>query len=612
MLTDYEQIVTNLSSPILVLAGPGAGKTYLLADRVKRLLGHGIDKDTITVLTFGKDASQHMYKKLVDPAGDFKIEPQSVPNISTMHSLGLGIVQKNARKVGLRKTDLRVQDDENVKRLLYRDAALILGLTEEDSNDARLCKQYGDCQEAADSKKCEICRKYWSIMSKCNCLDFDDQILFACRILGCNPGLLVEYQGQAKHLLVDEYQDINAAQFKLIEMLSRQNRNGLFAVGDDAQTIYAFRGSDTTFILDFDNDYPGAFTPPLAHSRRCHEKILSDAVKVLEAYYPQWIGKQKLQFHVPCGEEPAIWQLPSEVAEAEMLARVAQHHIKEKKSVLILAPKKDFFALISKKLSIHNVPHDCPVNLLPESVNRRISVVKRLLDWVLNPSDSFITRLAFEDLINTGAAKVAGAAKSKQCRPETIEKRIAEETEIAGLWESVDRNSDLFSVLRSLAKPNATLARMRRCLLELLESHAKFTKDGKGEFLRQLAVVSAMWVDPSNFVNDLSAIVDLLDSQRPTGSGSAQLMTMRKAKGLEADVVFMVGLEDDITPGINKDLAEEARLFYVSMTRAKDLLYLFHAYKRPRNISYGTDLMDKPRSKFLDAIGRKSEWKTVQ
>jgi superfamily I DNA/RNA helicase len=191
MLKNYEEIVMNFASPTLVLAGPGAGKTYLLADRVNRLLQKGVRKEEITVLTFGKDASQHMYKKLVDPTGDFKIESQRVPNISTMHSLGLGIVQKKARKVGLRKTDLRVQDDEDVKRLLYRDAALILGFTEEDSNDARLCKQYGDCREATDTKKCKICRKYWSIMSKCNCLDFDDQVLFGCRIIGRLPCFLI-------------------------------------------------------------------------------------------------------------------------------------------------------------------------------------------------------------------------------------------------------------------------------------------------------------------------------------------------------------------------------------------------------------------------------------
>jgi superfamily I DNA/RNA helicase len=609
MPVNYEQIVTNFSSSTLVLAGPGAGKTYLLADRVKRLLDGGKDKDAITVLTFGKDASQHMRKALVDPEGVFKVESKRVPNISTMHSLGLSIVQEKPRDVNLRKTELKVQNDENVKRLMYRDASLILGYTEEDSVNALECKQCGDCQRSHKSKKCKICEKYWEIMSICNYVDFDDQILFACRILDSNPKILSKYQGQAEHLLVDEYQDINAAQFKLIEMLCRNYRNGLFAVGDDAQSIYAFRGSNPEFILRFANDFTDAQTPPLSHSRRCHKRIMDDAIKVLEKYYTKWTGKQELEYHTPEGNAPYIWQLPSEISEAEMVAKAAKYYIKHKKTVLILAPKKDFFSLISKHLSRYNVPHECPINLLPETVNKRLALAKRFVDWVSNPSDSLITRLIIEDLINTGIAKVAGANKKRNCKPETISYRIAEETKIAKLWENVDKKTDLFSVIKGLANPSKTLEKIRDSLLMLLESNGNFTKDNKGEFVKQLTITSNIWIDPSNFAKDLSSVMDILNSSRPSGPGSVQLMTMRKAKGLEADVVFIVGLEDDIMPSSGNDIVEEARLLYVSMTRAKEDLYLFHAYKRPRNISYGNDLMDKKRSVFLDAIGRPSEWK---
>jgi superfamily I DNA/RNA helicase len=105
-------------------------------------------------------------------------------------------------------------------------------------------------------------------------------------------------------------------------------------------------------------------------------------------------------------------------------------------------------------------------------------------------------------------------------------------------------------------------------------------------------------------------VMSILGATHPTGPRNAQLMTMRKAKGLEADVVMMVGLEDDIVPGHNcDDLSEAARLFYVSMTRAKQKLFLFHSFSRPRNISYGDDLTHKRRSRFLDAIGRASEYK---
>ena len=108
---NYEQIVNNFASPTLVLAGPGAGKTYLLADRINRLLKKGKDKTNITVLTFGKDASQHMRKALTNPEGDFKVESDKVPNISTIHSLGFSIVKEKPRNVNLLKTGLKVQED---------------------------------------------------------------------------------------------------------------------------------------------------------------------------------------------------------------------------------------------------------------------------------------------------------------------------------------------------------------------------------------------------------------------------------------------------------------------------------------------------------------------
>jgi len=446
-------------------------------------------------------------------------------------------------------------------------------------------------------------------MSKCNHIDFDDQILFACQILERNLDLLEKYQSGAKHLLVDEYQDINAAQFKLIELLSRESRNGLFVVGDDAQSIYAFRGADPKFILRFRGDFPGAETPPLAHSRRCHEKIMNDAIKVLDKYYIDWTGRQELEFHVESFEQPYIWQLPSEISEADMVARAARYFINEKKTILILAPKKEFFPLISKKLSKHSVPHECPVNLLPEQVNRRIGVAKLFIEWVANSSDSFITRLVVEELINNGIAKVPGARKGKICKPETIERRISEETEIAKLWKSVDRNNDLYTVINGIETQNKTLMSIQAGLYSLMNSYNEFTGDNRGEFAKQLSVVAGIWIDPSNFAEDISSIVKLLESQRPMGPGSVQLMTMRKAKGLEADVVMIVGLEDDIIPNPIGDVVEEARLFYVSMTRAKEMLYLFHAFKRPRDISYGQELSDKQRSRFLEAIGRPSDFK---
>jgi DNA helicase-2/ATP-dependent DNA helicase PcrA len=608
-LVDYEEIVTHFEAPTLVLAGPGAGKTYLLADRITRLLDSGVNKDRITVLTFGRDASRHMEEELMDPKGKFKIPWDNLPHVSTMHSLGLSIVTEKPHSVKLKKTGLGVQNLDEVKRLLFRDAALILGHTETDSLDASKCKSCGDCSESPGDEYCEICGKYREIMSKCNYIDFDDQIHFACQILEKNPDILERYQAQAEHLLLDEYQDINAAQFKMIELLSRKNSEGLFAVGDDAQSIYAFRGGDPKFILRFEDDFPGTEVTTLAHSWRCHENIMEDSFKVLDKNYLDWTKKSDLEYHKEIGDLPYLWHLPSEITEAKFVASIAQAAVQEKKTVLILVPKKEFFPLLMKYLTRRQVPHSCSIDLLPD----RVGIAKRFIDWVQKTDDSFKTRLVVEDLINGGIAHVPGTDKDKKSSQDTIENRIAEETNIAHLWESVDKDNDLFSVIKNLENPNKTLKKIRDALLGLEESYNDFKYDNRGEFAKRLAFITRIWIDPFNMAEDIADVVKLIQTEQPFGSTSAQLLTMRKAKGLEAQVVIIVGLEDDIMPNPkSNNIEEEARLLYVSMTRAKEDLYLFHSYKRPRDISYGQALDEKPRSRFLDALGRKSEWKKLK
>jgi len=564
-LVDYEEIVEHFESPTLVLAGPGAGKTYLLADRIKRLLDRGVDKDKITVLTFGRDAKRHMIEELVKPDGDFRIPWDNLPHVSTMHSLGLSIVKKKTRSVKLKKTGLGVQNLEEVKRLLFRDAALILGHTEDDSLDASKCKSCGDCEESPGEEYCEICSKYREIMSKCNYIDFDDQIHFACQILEKYQNILEKYQAKAEHLLVDEYQDINAAQFKMIELLSRNNRNGLFAVGDDAQSIYAFRGGDPKFILRFEDDFPGAEVTTLAHSRRCHENILEDSFKILDKNYLDWTGKPKLKYYPEIGDQPYLWYVPSEITEAKFVAGIAQAAVQEKKTVLILAQKKEFFPLLMKYLTKRQVPYSCSIDLLPD----RVGVAKRFIDWVQETNNSFKTRLVIEDLINKGIAHVPGADKDRRSSEKTIEKRIEEEANIAWLWESVDKDNDLFSVIKDLESPNKTLKKIRDALLGLEGSYTDFARDKSGEFAKRLAFKTGIWVDPSDMAEDIVSVVKLIQAEQPFGSTSAQLLTMRKAKGLEAQVVTIVGLEDDIMPNPrSENIEEEARLLYVSMTRA--------------------------------------------
>jgi len=606
MLTNYEDIVNNFKCPTLVLAGPGAGKTYVLADRINRLLKNkGSRKkirDAICVLAFANDAVQRMKDELTNPKGDWKLPFEELPRIVTSHSLGFEIVNEKPHNVGLLKTDLKVQEDPKVQELMYRDAAFIQDLSEKDGEKANKCKRYGDCQKDTSKNKCKVCMKYWEIMGKCNRIDFDDQLLFACEILESNPDILRKYQDKAKHLLIDEYQDFNAAQFRLIELLSRESRNGLFVVGDDAQSIYGFRGGDPKFILRFRQDFPGTEIGCLPYNRRCPKGIMRTALPFLQQKYPEYQGiksVEEIEFTNQSENAPYIWEAPSEIKEAAEAAKIARLSLEEGKTVLILVPKKGLFRLIIQKLRGWHVPYDCDENFMPE----RIHVANLFIEWINKRVDNFKTRLVIEKLINTGIAKVPGMKKDKRCNPETIEKRIKEEKRIAKLWKWVDKKNDLFSVIEHCEDTCVTFANVRDGLNNLINSHVSWKKVDQGEFIKQLSAISGIWIEPSKLIKDLAFVSNLLVPQKISVNRLARLRTMKKAKGSQADVVIVVGLENDMIPDRRNDVVEEARVFYVSMTRSKESLYLFHAGRRPCDISYSDDNLERTRSVFLDDLG---------
>jgi len=221
-------------------------------------------------------------------------------------------------------------------------------------------------------------------------------------------------------------------------------------------------------------------------------------------------------------------------------AAISHDAIQEKKTVLILVPKKEFFPLLLKELTRKQVPHNCSINLLPD----RVDIAKRFIDWVKDPNDSFLTRLVIEDLIDSkGIAAVPGAKKDGRSKKSTIKKRIDEETNIAELWEDVDKDNDLYSIIQDYDNGNKTLETIRDALIGFEQSYNNFKKDNRGEFAKQLAFITGIWIDPSKMAEDIADVVKLIQAEQPFGSTSAQLMTMRKAKGLEAQVVIIVGLE---------------------------------------------------------------------
>ena len=244
----------ELPGPILLLAGPGTGKTYQLAQRIKFLVKEKkVKPSEITVITFTKEAARNMRERLAEK--DIDLDKDRYPEIiSTIHSLGNMIVSEIYDKFGLPE-DYKILVEKNHKTVLLQDAANLAGFDRDKWKDTELCRLKGWCNRRKEDK-CKICDEYKNILRKCALVDYDDLLLLSCEVLKKDKDFRNRWKQKTKFLLVDEYQDINKAQCELIQLLSENQEDGLFVVGDDEQSIYSFRGGIPKFICDFEKYFP--------------------------------------------------------------------------------------------------------------------------------------------------------------------------------------------------------------------------------------------------------------------------------------------------------------------------------------------------------------------
>ena len=242
-LNELDKIV-KINKPLLILAGPGMGKTYALAYKIKHLVvDEEVDPDKIAVITFTNEAKINMRKKInLKNDENIYIEDELQPSsINTMHQFGYSIVRDNCSRLGF-KQNLQTLPSGSLKEIIMKDCSQIIGAKRENVKETIKCRQEGECIKVKDSLKCKICTEYRKLLRKFSYIDYDDQILLACKLLEDHEDILKKVQNKVEYLLVDEYQDINYAQWKLIKLLSEGKTENLLVVGDDDQSIYGFRG----------------------------------------------------------------------------------------------------------------------------------------------------------------------------------------------------------------------------------------------------------------------------------------------------------------------------------------------------------------------------------
>jgi superfamily I DNA/RNA helicase len=450
-----------------------------------------------------------------------------------------------------------------------------------------------------------ICEQYRKILRANGAIDYDDQILLACKALRKDQELLRKYRVTCRHLLVDEYQDINAAQFELIRLLSEESLGGLFVVGDDDQSIYSWRGGSPEFIRRFRDDFgENARIKALNLSFRCREHVLEGALGVVAKYDTHRLPKGPFTFKVMHGPKIKVHCTASDEKEARAVRDIVKRALPSGRDVLILVPYRRFLMAVMKSLSDARIAFSASRG----APGRGVLTIANLGKWLRKPESSFDLRLCIEEFLDNHE-KVPSSHVRK---PEKIAERERLCQSISELWRPVmtKEAANLWGALVGSEKDNWLVNEVYSVFADLLKRYSGSTAS---EFTEKAIDVMGIWKKPSALLEELEKwVTDFEQSAGLLQDAEVRIMTLQGAKGLQARVVCVLGVEEGTLPrdtGDEEQLAEEARLFYVAATRAIDELHLLHARTRSggialRNIFKGGLKPDLRPSRFLSDLGK--------
>ena len=476
-----------------------------------------------------------------------------------------------------------------------RDAALRCGFSEADGKTALRDKETANL--ARSDRSSTILEDYGQILKACNAIDFDDQIAVACHVLDNRPEVLNAYQLAARHLLVDEYQDINADQHRLITILTKGQETGLFAVGDDDQSIYGFRGGDPAYIRSFTDDYPTGQRLQLKVSRRCRKNILDGALSVVERYDPERVAKGRPEYLQEDEGEVHVWNCPSEKREAVLISKAIYAKLADRTAtnVFILVLSKNYVAPIVAELNARGIACDVGTADAPHSEWQFLTVLK---DWLDTPTN-LITRHAIELMVlgrQTAMPSERVRAADKRAAREACAKEIAE------LWDDViDSGGTLMDGLTACQGRESYVGEVAGHSSRLA---AAYKSGDAASYLSAVRDAVGVFANVDAFYNCLARL-HAADAGRQNVDAAVRILTYQSSKGLEADCVFVVGAEEETMPSEpsnERQTAEQARLFFVAMTRAKNELHLTHARTRTGAATYKLKSRELKASCFIEGL----------
>lgn len=669
-----KEAVETLAGPVLILAGAGSGKTKTLTHRIANLIAHGIPGDRMLAVTFTNKAAKEMrdrlWRLLQQARSDARLTPSFkddvfadnaamlatdgtlgrdidsdgftnpprnfMPYMGTFHGICVRILRIEYQAAGLDRNFVIYDTDDQIS--LIKQAMKDLKIDDKTLRPKSVqstishCKNTGQTPEEYEEeayypnqvKTAKIFARYEKLKRESFALDFDDLLLEVTKLFENNKIIREKWQNRFEHILIDEYQDTNHIQYRLVKALVNQDRN-ICVVGDDWQSIYSWRGADFTNILNFERDFPGAKTIKLEQNYRSTGNILTASQKIIN----QNKTRTDKELFTTSGEgEPIeIQSLMDETAEASFVAMKIINLLANSKAVMQngelvkdFTSYSDFAVLyrtnaqsyaIEKAFISHQIPYKI-IGGVRFYDRKEVKDVLAILKLIVN----FHDRISLDRICRNVLSGIGPASLEKV---HTFLNQSENYDVAAQGRQNALLDAGLLDTLSGKAKNNfARLQNFLRDLdmtlkpAEIIEKviHyfglAELVQDGTPSGDERAENLNTMIGNAAEFesLDDFLAEATLMSSaDEQTSTNFVTLMTIHAAKGLEFPAVFLVGLEEGLFPSSRSDdedsIEEERRLAYVGMTRARKLLILTYAGSR---FSNGQRSYNMP-SRFLMELG---------
>lgn len=631
--------VLQKDGPMIVIAGAGSGKTRVLTVRIANLMSQGVDAFNILSLTFTNKAAREMKKRIADIVGNSEAKNLWM---GTFHSIFAKILRIESEKLGY-PSNFTIYDSQDSVRLIgqiIKEMQLdkdiykpkqVLGRISQYKNSLITVKAYfnnPELQEAdAMSKKPRLGEIYQHYVERCfksGAMDFDDLLLKTNELLTRFPDVLMKYQDRFRYILVDEYQDTNHSQYLIVRALSDRFQN-ICVVGDDAQSIYAFRGANINNILNFQKDYENVQMYRLEQNYRSSRNIVEAANNVIDNNKTKldkivWTANDdgpKIKVHrsLTDGEEGRF--VASTIFEEKMQKQMHNNQF------AILYRTNAQSRAMEDALRKRDIPYRI-YGGLSFYQRKEIKDVLSYLRLVINPKDEEalvrVINYPARGIGDTTVEKLTVAANHyKRSIFEVMEhidkidlklnsgtkQKLQDFVSMIKSFQIINENQDAFYLTDHVTKKTGLIQELKKdgtpegiARIENIEELLNGIKD----FIEGQKEVDGARGALSEFLEDVALATDL---DNDTGDDDrVALMTIHLAKGLEFPTVFIVGMEEDLFPSAmslntRSELEEERRLFYVALTRAEHQAYLTYAQSRYR---WGK-LIDSEPSRFIEEIG---------